>query len=172
MNIRFRMVPVALAFLFTTFSVLPSTASSQTPGTEADQTADPANENEGWPNDRANRLAKYLSGSAFVGRYTHSGEGDQPGVERYNIASCKLLPDVDHYELKVRIRYGGTDAVAPLKVKIVFADKTPVITLDQTWIPGLGTFDARVLIRDGRYAGTWSHDEVGGHVFGKIDQAE
>ena len=44
----------------------------------------------------------------------------------------------------------------------------PVITLDNLWIPGMGRFSSRVLIHDGRYSGTWSHDEVGGHLFGRI----
>jgi len=43
-----------------------------------------------------------------------------------------------------------------------------VITMDSFWIPGMGTFGARVLIHSGRYAGTWQHDAVGGHLFGVI----
>jgi hypothetical protein len=42
--------------------------------------------------------------------------------------------------------------------------------LDNVAIPGLGTFDARVIIDGNRYAGTWTHGEVGGHMFGKIEK--
>jgi hypothetical protein len=47
-----------------------------------------------------------------------------------------------------------------------------VITVDSVKIPGLGTFSARVLLDGARYAGTWSHDEKGGHLFGMIDRDE
>ena len=37
-------------------------------------------------------------------------------------------------------------------------------------IPNLGTFTARVVIYDGRYAGTWQHGKVGGNLFGRIEK--
>ena len=49
-----------------------------------------------------------------------------------------------------------------------WAGKTPVITLDNVTIPGLGTFSSRVVIDGALYAGTWQHDAVGGHMFGRI----
>ena len=67
-----------------------------------------------------------------------------------------------------RIQYGEHDLTVPVPVRIQWAGKTPVITLDRVAIPGLGTFDARVVIHDRKYAGMWRHDEVGGHLFGKI----
>ena len=45
---------------------------------------------------------------------------------------------------------------------------TPVITLTELTIPALGTFSARVVIDNGKYAGTWTHGDVGGHMFGVI----
>jgi hypothetical protein len=36
----------------------------------------------------------------------------------------------------------------------------------------LGTFDARVVIHDQKYAGTWKHGEVGGHLFGTIEKLQ
>jgi len=53
----------------------------------------------------------------------------------------------------------------------LWSGNTPVITLDNLWIPGMGTFSARVLIHQGRYAGTWSHGDKGGHLFGRIEKA-
>jgi hypothetical protein len=120
---------------------------------------------------RSEKLAQYLSDTDFVGRYTTDGqEGNPPAVERYTIRSCKVLTEPDMYELSVRIRYDAVDTEVPLKVRIVFADQTPVMTIDQMWIPGLGTFDARVLIRKDRYAGTWQHGDHGGHLFGVIEK--
>ena len=39
-------------------------------------------------------------------------------------------------------------------------------------IPGLGTFSSRVVIYEGRYAGTWQHGDVGGHLFGVLKRDE
>jgi hypothetical protein len=120
---------------------------------------------------RSEKLAQYLSDTDFVGRYTTDGKDENPpAVERYTIRSCKVLEEPDMFELMVRIRYDAVDTEVPLKVRIVFADQTPVMTIDQMWIPGLGTFDARVLIRKDRYAGTWQHGDHGGHLFGVIEK--
>jgi hypothetical protein len=59
----------------------------------------------------------------------------------------------------------------PIPLEIKWAGDTPVITLTKLAIPGLGTFTSRVVIYEGRYAGTWQHDRVGGHLFGKIEKA-
>jgi hypothetical protein len=53
---------------------------------------------------------------------------------------------------------------------VKWAGTTAVITLDDLTIPGLGTFSSRVVIDDGKYAGTWRHDKVGGHLFGVVEK--
>jgi hypothetical protein len=70
---------------------------------------------------------------------------------------------------KARIKYGDHDVTVPIPLQVSWAGKTPMIVVDQISIPGLGTFDARVLIAGDRYAGTWQHGDVGGHLFGKIE---
>lgn len=115
------------------------------------------------------RLAKYLSGANFVGNFTIEGQSDKlPKPEAYTISKCEKLPQPDMYRLTARIKYGDIDSEVPLDLKILWAGGTPVITMDAFWIPGMGTFGARVLIHANRYSGTWQHDEVGGHLFGVI----
>jgi hypothetical protein len=70
--------------------------------------------------------------------------------------------------MTARIKYGDVDSEVPLDLKILWAGRTPVITLDAFWIPGMGTFDARVMIHANRYAGTWQHDAVGGEMYGVL----
>lgn len=125
------------------------------------------------PNDRESRLAEYLNQCKFVGQFTVDGremKGGKP--EAYTISKCEKLPAKDMYRMTAKIVYGSTDAEVPLDLKILFAGNTPVITLDNLWIPGMGTFSSRVLIHNGRYTGTWQHGEKGGHMFGKIEQIE
>ena len=120
---------------------------------------------------RSAALAAYLTGTKFVGKFTVDGkEDEQPKTEEYTISKCEKLDQPDMYRLTARIKYGEVDNEIPLELKILWSGNTPVITLDSFWIPGLGTFDARVLIHSGRYAGTWQHDEVGGHMFGAIEK--
>ncbi|TWU07761.1 hypothetical protein [Stieleria varia] len=118
---------------------------------------------------REQELAEYLSNCKFVGKFTVDGKEDTlPKTEEYTISKCEKLPAADMYRMTARIKYGDVDQEVPLEIKILWAGETPVITLDSMWIPGMGTFDARVMIRRGRYAGSWQHDEHGGHLFGRI----
>jgi len=43
-----------------------------------------------------------------------------------------------------------------------------VITLTDLTRPGMGTYTARVLLYRDQYAGTWSGNNAGGQMFGKI----
>jgi hypothetical protein len=120
------------------------------------------------------QLEKTLTGAQFDGQFTVEGKKDQTvpgGDEKYTIISAKKLPEGDVWLLKARIKYGKTDSVVPLPLEIQWAGDTPVITMTRFTIPEMGTFSARVVIYEGRYAGTWQHDAVGGHLFGTIRKA-
>jgi len=146
----------------------PTESASPPTATQPDATLKPGTAS---PTGREARLAGYLSGATFTGMFTIEGESTSPKPESYTIVSCEPLAAENQYRLKVKIRYGDVDGEFPMDLKILFAGSTPVITLDGVWIPGLGTFSSRVLIHDGRYAGTWQHDAKGGHVFGTIRPA-
>lgn len=119
---------------------------------------------------REERLAEYLNGVKLVGKFTIEGQAQEAKTEEYTISKCEKLPPEDLYRITARIKYGEVDSELPLDIKILWSGNTPVITLDKFWIPGMGTFGARVLIHADRYAGTWQHDAVGGHLFGKIEK--
>lgn len=122
---------------------------------------------------RERKLAEYLSGSIFAGQFTIDGkESLAPKAEEYTISKCEKLESPDKYRLTARIKYGEVDSEIPLDIKILWSGNTPVITLDSLWIPGMGTFSSRVLIHGNRYAGTWQHDAVGGHLFGQIKKVK
>ncbi|MDB2686779.1 hypothetical protein N9Y42_06165 [Mariniblastus sp.] len=132
-----------------------------------------ANQTEAKPADDADqalvdRLEKYLTGTNWTGNFVMDGK-DKLISERYEILSAKKSEFGDKWNLIARIKYGGHDTTIPLPpIEIKFAGKTPVITIDQAFIPGMGTFDARVVIRQGKYAGTWKHGKKGGFMFGTI----
>jgi hypothetical protein len=118
------------------------------------------------------KLEDTLTGAKLVGSYSVTGREDRsPRPEEYTISSAVKLPEGDLWILKARIKYGDKDATVPIPLEIKWAGDTPVITLTDLTIPGLGTFTSRVVIYEGRYAGTWQHDRVGGHLFGRIEKA-
>ncbi|MDM4018348.1 hypothetical protein [Roseiconus lacunae] len=182
------MLPIKTALLFApktlsaTFLCLTLTAQISTAQTTTTQAATTSStETDAVPSSRETRLANYLSGTKFVGKFTVDGKDSPPKTETYLISSCEKLPTADLYRFKAHIKYGDIDQEVPLDLKVLWSGNTPVITLDSLWIPTMGTFDARVLIQagkeTGRYAGTWQHGDHGGHMFGKIvpiesDQAD
>ncbi|MFK7766414.1 MAG: hypothetical protein AB8B55_04285 [Mariniblastus sp.] len=119
------------------------------------------------------KLSKYLSGTKWIGKFTMDGK-DETRTEQYEILTAEKGEIGDYWNLVARIKYGGNDATLPLPpIEIKFAGKTPVITVDEAFFPGFGKFDARVLIRKGKYSGTWKHSGgVGGHLFGTIERMD
>jgi hypothetical protein len=118
------------------------------------------------------RFQETLTGAVLTGSFTVAGQkSDKPHQpERYTLGKvAKLGGDV--WLIQARIQYGERDVNIPVPVRVKWAGDTPVITLTDVSIPGLGTaFSARVLFYRGRYAGTWQHAEHGGHMFGTISR--
>jgi hypothetical protein len=54
----------------------------------------------------------------------------------------------------------------------MWAGDTPVVTLTDAEIPGVGTFTARVVFFRDHYSGMWWHGETGGNQFGRILRGE
>ena len=114
-----------------------------------------------------------LTGAVLAGSFTtNDAKADQSlGQERYQISGVSKLAG-KIWIFKARLTYGDRDITLPIPLKVEWAGDTPVITLTDQPIPGLqGTFSTRVLIYRDRYAGTWQHDEAGGHLFGTIQKS-
>jgi hypothetical protein len=125
------------------------------------------------PAELIKKLEKDLTGAKLTGQFTVTGKGAlTPKEEEYTITSATKLDEPDLWLLKARIKYGKTDGTFPIPLEIKWAGDTPVITMTNMEIPGLGTFSTRVVIYEGRYAGTWQHGDVGGHLFGTITRAD
>src|SRR5262245_48097417 len=105
---------------------------------------------------------------ALVGRFTVSGREDRAATpDRYDIASVEKVGD-DQWRFNAKI--GETGVTLPIVVTILWSGDTPMITLTDFTIPTMGTFTARVFFYGDRYAGTWQHGQVGGHMFGRIEK--
>ena len=119
-------------------------------------------------------FSKYLSGTVLTGVFTVDGKPlDKLNEERYEIKSARKLEGYDSlWQIVTRIKYGDKDIELPVEINVEWIGKTPVMVMDSVSLPGLGTFSARVVFHDKKYAGTWKHDDVGGHLFGRVDRAQ
>lgn len=132
--------------------------------------------------ERERAFAERMQNVDLVGHFTIEGiEGleDVEGVsrdknpERYEIASVsKLEGEGDRWRFDVRVVYMTVDVTLPVVVPIVWAGDTPMVSITDFELPGLGDqFGARVLFYDERYAGTWDHGQYGGLMYGMIEPA-
>jgi len=113
-----------------------------------------------------------LSGAVLVGSFNRADQPDEPLREdRYTIDRVKKLQN-EYWLFEARIQYEGRNLKVPMPLLVRWAGDTPVITVDQVLVPGLGVFTARVLIFDDQYAGTWSAGDHGGQMFGRIVREE
>lgn len=122
--------------------------------------------------ERDAAFSKSMQNSVLVGSFTIDGHDDKEPLkaERYEIDSVVKAND-NLWIFTARVKYGKLDTKVPITVPMEWAGDTPMVTLTDSNLPGLGEgFSARVLFYKDRYAGTWQHGPVGGHMFGKIER--
>ena len=180
-SIRLVLLGLALGLLAASYAALRVSAQetqlAQPSGTSEPPEVDPTIADA----ERVAELEKLLSGAALVGHFTVTGDGEQAegndqnsklAKERYELGEVKHLGS-NQWLIQSRIKYGDHDVTVPLTLPIRWADgDTPVICVDELAIPGLGTFTARVMIYRHHYAGYWSGEDHGGHLFGVIERGE
>ena len=113
------------------------------------------------------KFEETMKGVTLVGRSTRLQDDKVIGEEKYVIEGVSKLAG-DTWVFRTRLQYGGHDIPLPLPVTIKWAGDTPVITLTDLSIPGMGTYTARVVLYRDQYAGTWSGKKGGGQIFGRI----
>jgi hypothetical protein len=117
--------------------------------------------------ERDQEFQQMMSGVVLVGYSTRFNRDGLSGEERYTIDKVSNVAG-DTWLFQTRLKYGSREIPVPIPLTIRWAGDTPVITLTDLAIPGVGTYTARVLLHRGQYAGTWSGKNDGGQLFGKI----
>jgi len=113
---------------------------------------------------------KSMKNVRFTGHFTVIGQDRAPSKETYEIHKVEKLGDGDLWIFTARVKYGGKDVTLPMPLPVKWLGKIPVITMHNVTLPGLGTFSAHVVIDGDKYAGTWAHGKVGGHLYGAISK--
>lgn len=159
--------PSAAAALAVVLAVLVSAAAADPqPPASANQSASSVE-----LSDLEQAFIDQMNDCTLVGRFTTLGDDEVPAqADRYRINSVSKIKNND-WVVNARIVYGDFDVVVPVPVKMHWAADTPVLSVTDLAIPGLGTgFSARLVFRGDRYAGTWDHGDVGGHMWGRIER--
>ena len=137
----------------------------------ADEAAKPAAATEAetlTPAEQA--FATLLTGADLVGSFTVDGKETTPKQDRYSITKAMKLKG-NTWAIHARIKYGEVDITVPVAVKVDWAGQTPVLSVTDLKIPGLGSeFGSAILFQGDRYAGTWEHGKVGGHMWGRVER--
>lgn len=118
-------------------------------------------------------FAAMLSNSTLEGSFTSTGTGRDPtrvNSDKYTLGPVRKLGG-KIWLIQARIGYGGNEMMVPLPLPIEWAGDTPVIVVDNMTIPGMGTFNARVMFFADHYSGYWAHGERGGVLFGVVRRA-
>lgn len=116
------------------------------------------------------QFASKLTGSTLVGTFTIDGrEGTKP--DKYRIVSAKKVKG-DDWIFTATMKLGDREVDLPIPIKVYWADDTPVMSLTDLTIPGMGTFTSRVMFYGDRYAGTWQHGDKGGTFAGLIEKTK
>ena len=105
----------------------------------------------------------------LVGRWTLDGDKNPPKEERYTITSVTKVHG-DIWVFNARIQFGSKDVTVPLFIPVKWAGDTPIISVTDMGIPGIGKYTARVVIYEDRYSGIWYGSPThGGALFGRIE---
>jgi hypothetical protein len=160
-------------FFLASLAAVASPAWGAEPGQSADRpagkTSAPPPKKELSQDELERQFAESLSGATLAGHFSVDGRTGAPSEDRYTIAKVTKL-EGEVWKFDVRIVYGQHDVTLPLPLSVKWAGDTPVITLTDMAIPGLGTYTARVLFYRGQYAGTWSASDHGGEMWGRIEK--
>ncbi|MFN7939348.1 MAG: hypothetical protein U0R19_38840 [Bryobacteraceae bacterium] len=113
-------------------------------------------------------LEKTLTGAVLAGKFQM---GERVHEDKYTISKASKLAG-ETWMIQSRIQYGTHDVTVPIPITIKWAGDTPVLTLTDAGIPGMGKFTARILIYRGNYAGYWANDKGhGGQMWGTVSRA-
>lgn len=119
--------------------------------------------------ERNRAFTESMANVVLAGQSTRLSKEGVFGPERYHIQGVSHVSG-DTWLLRARWDYHGTEITVPIPLQIKWAGDTPVITLTDLAIPGVGTYSARVVLYRDQYAGTWNGKDEGGQLFGRIER--
>lgn len=173
-------VPVMLAvavllFVATNHGQATQDASARESGSTPGSPETPATQAQ-----REQAFAQLLRGAVLEGTWQMTGEGGLSGnaplseskPEKYTIVSAEKGLG-DNWVISARIQFGDTDVTVPVPVRVLWAEDTPMVTINDLAVPLVGTYSARVVFHKGFYSGVWYSNakNYGGVMAGRVVKA-
>lgn len=115
------------------------------------------------------QLAEKLTRSRLIGFYQTVGQEGPPKEDEYTLGEVEKK-EGDKWIIHASLQFGSKVVNVPLEVPILWAGDTPVISVTDFTVPGMGTYTARVMFYGEHYAGTWSSAKHGGYLWGRIQK--
>ena len=114
-------------------------------------------------------LSAMLTNVRLVGGYNANDiDGDKKN-DGYTILSAKR-GEGDEWIIVAQVDYKGVGLPIELKIPVIWAGDTPILTMTNHKIMGMGSFTVRLMFFDNQYAGTWSSPRHGGQMWGRIEK--
>jgi hypothetical protein len=114
------------------------------------------------------QFSETMTGAVLVGKFTARGHEQNAKEDRYTIVSARKLFG-ERWVITARIQYRGETVPIPIIVPVKWAGDTPVISVTDMTIPGMGSYTARVMFFRDQYSGMWDAGDHGGLMWGKIE---
>lgn len=115
------------------------------------------------------QLAEKLTHSRLIGFYQTIGQEGPPKEDEYTLGEVEKK-EGDTWVFNASLQFGSKVINVPLEVPILWAGDTPVISVTDFNVPGMGTYTARVMFYGEHYAGTWKSAKHGGYLWGRIQK--
>jgi hypothetical protein len=117
--------------------------------------------------DAEKKFQAAMENVTLAGYYT-LGDSADVKADQYRIEHITKVKE-DTWNFEARFKMGQRDMQVTLPIPVKFAGDTPVISLTNVSVMGMGPFSARIVFYDGAYAGTWAASaDHRGVMFGKI----
>jgi hypothetical protein len=122
--------------------------------------------------EREAAFAARMNGAKLIGKFsvwTPQGEQVPAQDDSYDVSEL-TRGEGDTWVFRYTMSYGGGNKLTvPIPVTVLWAGDTPVLTMTDQAVEGLGVFSVRVVVYDDRYAGTWQSPMAGGHMWGRVE---
>ncbi len=121
-----------------------------------------------------------MRGAVLSGNFTVFGQiaAESPDgapaklrAERYRVEKV-VKRSLGLWTFHAQIQFGETDVTLPVPVRVDWAGDTPVVSVTDLGLPGLGRYTARVAFYRDSYAGMWWGGTHGGNMFGQIERGD
>jgi hypothetical protein len=116
-------------------------------------------------------LEERLSGARLAGYYMSDGQQGPPKQDQYTLKKVAKLGG-DKWLFTAVLSSGERSMAIPLEIPIFWAGDTPVISVTNFNVMGMGSYTARVMLYKDHYAGTWSSPTHGGYLWGRIERID